>query len=262
MKRGLLILSCVFWMAPTEASAQNAAAIESKLNKAFNKIAYWDKKRSYAGADDSLILANDQFAAQLLSITGKYPGTISQPFKSLANSGLRIATCEDGALRIYSWDTGLGGTMRKYKNIVQYRSGAGTKSIALITDPNGYEPFYSGLHNIKAGKTTYYLGLNTAMLSSAYIVQGVKVFAITQAKLDTDAKLIKTESGLNNSLHVESDLSASVNNGISEQPRLSYDSRTRTIKLPLVTAEGRITKNFITYKFTGQYFEKVVNLAK
>jgi hypothetical protein len=257
MKSIKLILCSCFLMAVGCAFAQTPQTIEADLLKSFKKIAYWDERRGDAGGDDSLEHANDEFSSQLQSITKKYPYTINQPFKSVANSGLIITTSDDGSLRIYSWDTALGGTMRKFKNLVQYKSGPITKSIILVTDSGGYEPFYSGLYKVKTGKITYYIGVNIGILSSAYITQGVKVFAIAQGKLDPNAKLIKTKSGLNNSLDIDSDLSASVNHGIAAQPDLTFDIKTQTIKIPLITAEGGITNKFITYKFNGQYFEKV-----
>ena len=38
---------------------------------------------------------------------------------------------------------------------------------------------------------------------------------------------------------------------------LIYDKKTQTIVIPLIKADGKVTKNKIKYRFTGKYFEKM-----
>jgi hypothetical protein len=253
----LLCITCCF--VSVTAFAQSPKAIEADLLKSFNKIDYWNQKRGDTGGDDSLEKANDIFSSKLKSYTAKYPATLNQSFSLLTNAGLKIVTSPDSLLRIYCWDTLLGGTMRKFQNLAQYKSGATISSVYIVTDKGGYEPFYSNLYTIKTRTQTYYLGINISILSSAYIVQQAKIFAIEQGKLNHNAKLIKTGTGLHNSLNVDSDLSAGVNKDINEQPHITFNPQTQTIGIPLIAANGKVTGKFITYKFTGQYFAKVKN---
>lgn len=56
------------------------------------------------------------------------------------NEYVTIATSADGNLRVYTWDTGDGGTMICWGNIIQYRSGkkvkAEHKSLYAVLHPN------------------------------------------------------------------------------------------------------------------------------
>lgn len=67
--------------------------------------------------------------------------TLSYPFtSSIQNEYVTIATSADGNLRVYTWDTGDGGTMICWGNIIQYRSGkkvkAEHKSLYAVLHPN------------------------------------------------------------------------------------------------------------------------------
>ena len=42
--------------------------------------------------------------------------------QSIENKNVTIANSDDKCLRIYSWDTGQGGTMIQWSNLIQYRS--------------------------------------------------------------------------------------------------------------------------------------------
>ena len=68
--------------------------------------------------------------------------TLSYPFtRSIEKNYVTIATSDDNLLRIYSWNTGLGGTMIRWDNLVQYRSGTEIKavhqSLDMLLHPDG-----------------------------------------------------------------------------------------------------------------------------
>ena len=69
--------------------------------------------------------------------------------------------------------------------------------------------------------------------------------------------------GLKNTLGYEVDLSSSANrnrnDGVVSRDymELIYDKKTQTIVIPLIKADGKVTKNKIKYRFTGKYFEKM-----
>ena len=50
------------------------------------------------------------------------------PYLTDSTGIVNIATSDDGNIRIYSWDTQLGGTMIRWDNVIQYRSNGKLKS--------------------------------------------------------------------------------------------------------------------------------------
>ena len=68
--------------------------------------------------------------------------TFSHPFtQSIKKEYVTIATSDDKCLRIYSWNTGEGGTMICWGNLIQYRSGTEIKavhqSLDMLLHPDG-----------------------------------------------------------------------------------------------------------------------------
>ncbi|MEO7213794.1 hypothetical protein [Mucilaginibacter sp.] len=255
-----LFTSCL--LASANLSAQTPQSIETGLLKSFNRIGYWDEKLNDTtfNAGDSLDKANDVFGAKLKAVAEKYPGTIALPFLQLKKASLDIVTSSDGLFRIYWWDIGGGGTIRLFANVFQYKTDGKTKAKLLLDFEvkDKLIPYYTKLYMFKTANKTYYLGIYGFIESSRYAGAGIKIFAIENGQLNTEVKLLKTQSGLKNEISYEYDF-GSVN---YKRPVVTFDSVTHTIKIPLVTATGRVTKKFITYKFTGKYFEKVTNLAK
>src|SRR6185312_16832230 len=103
--------------------AQTPKQIETDLLKSFKKIKYWDEqlRDTSVNAGDSLYNANNEFGQKLQNYTEKYPATITYTFTLLKNEYLNICSSTDGLLRIYSWDTGGGGTMHEFENVMQYK---------------------------------------------------------------------------------------------------------------------------------------------
>ena len=66
---------------------------------------------------------NYAFYYELIDYVVKEPRTIDYPFEALQGNGYaNIVTSEDGNLRLYYWDSRLGGTWINWSNICQYRS--------------------------------------------------------------------------------------------------------------------------------------------
>nr|WP_067056035.1 hypothetical protein [Mucilaginibacter sp. L294] len=252
----LLLIAAVVFSKPT--FAQSPKAIEADLLKSFKRIGYWDQKRSDAG-DDSLENATDAFGKKLKNYTENYAFTINEPFTSLKKERLDMFTSTDGLFRIYSWDTGGGGTMREFANVIQYRTGDKTNAVLLTGTNDIYIPFYSNLYTFKTGNKTYYLGIYGAIYSSRYAGTGIKIFAIENDKLNQNVKLIKTQSGINSKIFYDYDFGSIAYVPYGKRPTITFDATTKTIKIPLVDAKGNMTRKLITYKFTGKYFEKVKN---
>ena len=248
----LVFIACCFASAFTFAQSPNT--IEADLLRSFKRIGYWDeRKSSNKEGYDSLQKANDVFSKKLKSYTEKHAFTLNEPLTLLKKERLDIFTSSDGLFRIYSWDTWQGGTMHAYSDVIQFKAGQKTHS-KLFTNED-FAPSYSNLYTFKTSDKTYYLAVYGGSESTRYFYAGIKAFTIENGQLKENVRVIKTRSGLQNSIQYEFDFS--FNNSWDEVPQPTFDATAKTIRIPLVNENGKITRKFITYKFTGQYFEKV-----
>jgi hypothetical protein len=242
--------------------AQTSKAIEDDLYKSFQKIDYWRNHKNDADmhGSDSLESANDIFKVKLKSFTAKYPLTIDQKFALLEKAHLSIATSSDGLFRIYSWDTGEGGSMHNFENVYQYKVNNETISDFKPLDSieEGHPTYwFSNLYTLKVSDENYYLVVYNGIFSSKYVSQGIKVFAIQNGKLNDNVKLIKTADGLHNQIYFGYDFGSIVYWKV--RPSIYFDDSSKTIFIPLVDVNKKMTHKYIAYKFTGQYFERVKN---
>jgi hypothetical protein len=259
MKKLFILIIGIFII--SDSFSQTPKVIEADLLQSFKKIDYWSQKKgdTTVNADDKLAEANDVFGKKLEEVTKKYPSTLSAPFNLLKKEHLDIFTSDDELFRIYSWETWMGGTMRDFANVIQYSTGQKTESILLTSSEDTYVPFYSSLYTFKTGNKTYYLGVYGGIYSTKDVGSGIKVFAITNGKLDDNVKLIKTQTGLKNKIYYDYDFLSVVDIAFNARPKITFDKASQTIHIPLVNENGQVTHKYIVYKFTGQYFERVKN---
>lgn len=230
--------------------------IDNNLSEAYSKIFPF-----YYHNQDSLEFYSSLFSSKIIYNIKKYPSTLNYSFQTL-NKNCEIVTSKNGLFRIYSWDTWLGGTMHDFKNIVQYKSGDKVYTqIFNDTTTNGegdYIPYYSEIYSLFVNNKTYYLAIGNGIYSSKDISQSIKVFTIENNSLNDTVKLIKTKSGIVNSINVFFDFFSVV--GHEERPirLIKYDSKKKIIFIPIVLEDGKLTDNFILYQFARLYFEKIL----
>jgi hypothetical protein len=211
---------------------------------------------------DTLTYYSDLFNKRMNKFIGTTPATISYPFKKLIDSkACMVETSEDGLFRIYSWDTWTGGTMHFYRNIFQYKHGNTVKAFIPESEEPDPQNYYSDIYTIKTpGNKTYYLAISNGRYSTKYMSQTIKVFAITRDKLDDKVKLIKTKSGLQNTIDIAYDF-FSINDKLAYKDQLiHYDAAQKIIYIPVVHGDddnGQVSGKFIRYQFTGKYFERI-----
>lgn len=228
---------------------QTPQQIESDLLKSFKKIAP-------ANGDNDV--SNDLFAKKLYNYASHNPATFSYPFASLKKEHLDINTSDDGLFRIYSWDTWGGGTMHLFENVFQYKTGS--KTLAVLDTPRqegDVRPNYNKLYTLKANGRAYYIAVYLTIGSTKDVGGGVQVFDIENGKLNDNVKLIKTGSGLHSVIDYNFDFFSEVDWKVRPTP--IFDDATKTLHIPLIAANGKMTHNYIIYKFTGEYFERVKN---
>jgi hypothetical protein len=233
--------------------AQSPKAIEKDLDKLYAKREYWSQKivdDETGNVLQSMTNADEEFGEKLTYYASNYPFTINYKFNWFENGPI-IVTSDDSLFRIYSWGGSQGGTEQFFYNVIQYKTGKKTNATFYDLGKSGQSrPDYYEVHTLKVNEHTYYLAIYSIVGSTMDFDNGIQVFAIENGKLNDNVKLIRTKSGLH------SRLSYSIhdrNGGAGPE----FDAVKRTITLPLIDENGTVTDKFITYKFTGQYFEKV-----
>ncbi len=244
---------------------QDIKTCNKKLKETFAKLEYYANQNSEnEHAYDSIDKYNKSFEKLLLKYTKAVSETMTFNFIDLTKNGLKVSTAENNLFRIYSWDTETGGTMRSFRNVFQFRSNEKLFSIKTPNDvdesgESGYT--YEIIDQIKSNNKMFYVVKCIAIGSSALSSHKIKIFSIENGILDDKAKLIKTKSGIRNELKYEIDFSSSVNQTPDAVDReyawISYDKNDKTIMIPLILADGKLTKKKIKYQFNGIYFEKI-----
>lgn len=239
------------------AHARDMPAIEHDLLAKYQRIDYWaaDTSADPAARADSLEKANTDFQKALVLVSNQYPGSLHYDFKSLKKAGLFIATSSDGRFRIYSWDTETGGSMHFFLNVYQWSGNQHVQAKAVDADaanPGDPGVFCTPIYTMGA----YYLVVNNAILSGKDVAESIQAFTIDKEKLNDSVHLFKTQTGLKNQIGFDYDFFSVVDH--PERPLIltRYDSSTKTVYIPVVLPKGKVTNRWITYRWTGQYFEK------
>ena len=241
---------------------QSNAEIERDLVSALKEL---QKHSNYSGAydDEKLSAAQSAFAEKLLKYA-KTPATLGYKFGELAEL-MQIATSSDGNLRIYSWDLEDGGTMHNYARLYQFKGADG--KVYAETDALGEEgdagSFVTDIFTLDAAPSNkIYIVCATFIGSTQDHGQSASLYKIQGSALNRDVKLIKTRSGLTNSLGFSYNFFSVVDREERPISLISFDNKTKTLKIPVVIEDkefpnGRVTNRFISYKFNGTHFVKV-----
>jgi len=249
------------------AFGQTNAEIEQELIGHIKNIQKWSNYGSDFN-EDLLAKENDIFKKKILDYT-KIASTLNYQFSEL-NKYLHLTTSEDGKLRIYSWDKQVGGTLHFFDNVYQFQGNDGNVYSKSNTwdDAGGSADnmdagaFVSDIVDVNIKKEKVYLARFTSVLSSALCYESINLFGIEGNSLNDQIKLIKTKSGLTNSLGFEYDFGSVMDKKERPIKLILYDKETKTIKIPVVIEDkkfpngGKVTNRFINYKFDGTYFLK------
>lgn len=239
---------------------QSNRKIEQELVKHIKNIQKWSNYGNNRNTD-LLEKENDVFKIKLLKYIKK-PSTLKYQFNDLRKH-LFISTSEDGMFRIYSWDTESGGTAHFYETVYQFQGKNGkvnSKSYDLTEGDNG--SFVSDVFQLNTKAGMVYLARFTSILSTSAAYQSINLFKIENNSLNDKIRLLKTDTGIENSLGFEYDFFSVVDRKERPIKLILYDKSTKSIKIPIVVKDetfqyGKVTDKFITYKFNGTYFVNV-----
>jgi hypothetical protein len=244
------------------ALGQSISQIENELVNAIKEI----QKYSTYGTnydEDKLYKANDVFEKKLVGYT-KNVSTLNYKFVEL-NKLMLNATSEDGKFRIYSWDSETGGTMHDYSRVYQYQAADGkaysqTEEEATVED-GGAGSFVYDIFTLDTGNGKIYIVCSTFIASTNDHYQSANLYKIEGDTLKDKVKLIKTSSGMTDSIGFEYNFFSVERRKGRPIKLISFDKKTKTLKIPVVIEDkefpnGRVTNRFISYKFNGNYFVK------
>lgn len=252
---GLLILfalssTCSCGNQPVSAPATNIREKEQELVLLYQKTT--DLKLEYS---DSLDYYSSLFSSKMQALLSD-ESTLNYPFDQLKEVGCNIVTSKDGYFRIYSWDSYLGGTMRFFDVIYQYKTGKTVKTQLYQSDFEGDPVWYcSDIFTLETQKNTYYLAIINGIYSSKDISQSIKAFELTNHGLNDSIPLMKTSEGLKNSLRVDFDFFSVVDRPERPVAVIQYNPDKQTISLSETNEKYEIIASTQTYRFNGSYFE-------
>ena len=186
------------------------------------------------------------------------------PIDSIPSNGNKVHICksEDGNMKFYSWDTGMGGTSPSYAVLCQFRTKDGKSSIEDFCIKEDEEPAWvSKVHSIKRNDgTTYYIIARSFRASSndGYMYMDALV-------IDNDT--LKNVSVLDGSDDLDEcgmEINYSISdwyyatNGDGWDWLFEYDSRTKDLYVPIIahTKESCpvVSDRYKLYHFNGKEF--------
>ncbi|HEY8563465.1 MAG TPA: hypothetical protein VIL74_24010 [Pyrinomonadaceae bacterium] len=260
MSATIKILAFILAVCAFTAVAQSNEQIERELVGHLKNI---EDRSDLKGDDNGERLENefDIFKTKLLKYT-KLPATLRYEFREL-DKYLYIATSDDGKFRAFSWNLQSGGTMHFFETVYQYSDAKGRVHSESRDLPEGDAgSFVHDVYTLETKSGKVYLLCSTAKLSSAYGHQSVRLFKIAGTALDDDVNIIKTKSGMTNTIGFEYDFFSIPERKDRPVKLISFDKKTKTLKVPVVVNDeefpnGRVTNRFISYKFNGTNFIKV-----
>lgn len=235
-----LLISIIFFYCASYAYAQTPRKIEQELLVSFKQLQH-----------------NTAFRKSLLSYTATVRSTLTYDFKELEKEGLIIRTSDDGLFRIYSWNTQTGGTAQNFDAVIQYKINNDLYSQPVAHKANETGKWYSHIYILKTDTTTYYIGLFHEMHSTKDMVQGVKAFCIENNKVNESVRLFKTAEGPANEMSFAYNFLTVGKRSERPVKLIYYDADDEKLHLTVVKEDGTVTKELVTYQFTGKYFEKI-----
>lgn len=260
MFRIALVSIFIFLCGSHPASAQENALQkkEQELIRIYRKLSGFSH-----GDSDSLVYYSNLFSSELHTVVARYAGTLEYSFKELINEhACYVKTSKDGLFRIYSWDSQLGGTMHFFNVLYQYKTGTSTKTQLLQTKEGDPAWYCSDIFSLKTKKTSYYLAVINGIYSSKDIAQSIKAFQISGFALNDSIPLMKTDSGLENSLSVYYDFFSVVDRPERPVAVIKYDSKKRIISISKTDENEQIVPGYKQFIFNGRYFEQQVANTK
>ncbi|MFV0387274.1 MAG: hypothetical protein ACK5NT_00850 [Pyrinomonadaceae bacterium] len=255
--KNLLLIVLLFVGFAGFANGQNLAELDKSLAADAKKVSDYS---TYSGNYDDAksIDANNVLEAKLLDVASN-ADSLTYSFPNLSKQIL-IASSEDKKLRVYSWDSGLGGTMHDYFKVFQFIGNNGEINAYSMTnsEEGGAGSFVLDIFTVNGKNETLYLLTSTFIGSTRDHLGDVTAYRIVNNQLEK-AKVFNTKEGLKENISFEYDALSVVNRPERPVQLIKYNGKTKTVRIPLVVEDkefplGRVTDRFLNYRFDGKTF--------
>lgn len=226
------------------------------------------------------------YYSEMIDFVLKEDKTIDYPFNLLREkTSIDFVTSDDGNLRLYYWDSGMGGTWILWNNICQYRDSEGKihsyKGYVMDAKYEIYDPGYEGDNScaIMDIKTIYDNDNKPIYLVHCYIREssnwgysGIEAIKIENGKLVAAPIFIKENDSFNKyeyteekeilyeSCYIGTEYTIAgwyfrANKGEGWDWLFRYDRNTNTLYVP--QARPEISDRYSMYHFNGEVFSYV-----
>lgn len=245
-------------LAAGSAFGQSPATVERDILAQLKNV---DKFGSYSGSfDEEKLDAANSAVRELLIKNGDRLDVLRYGFPKLKDA-MNVATAPDGKLRIYSWDLETGGTMHDFDQVFQYQSTDGQTHAwtAPAGDDESGGGYYTQIFQVDSKSGPIYLAISNFVAQGNLHGQSIEGMRISGDRLDVKAKVIRTASGLTNTVGFSYD---PFSLGNRSDKLFSFDASKQQFTFPVVVEDksyenGRVTGRLIIYRFNGEVFVKV-----
>ncbi len=247
------LLLCLLVLNHTNCLSQTA-----DLKKSEKRLANLYSKLLALQSSDSAVYYSNLFGKEFKQLIKNNPLTLGYSFKTLLDSGYcRIQTSQDSNLRVYSWDTTLGGTMHFFHEVYQFKAQSKVLTKIPIYPEGDAGSYCSKIHMVTIQNQTYYLVISNGIYSSKDISQSIQIFTIKNNALVDTVKLFKTKTKLLNRIDVAYDFFSVVDRLERPVEVISFDEGKKIIYVAVVNEKNQVTKKNILYQLKGNYFEYI-----
>jgi len=209
----------------------------------------------YYSDRDSAAIYSDRFEKEFQRLITSQPATLNYPFSKLVDSNFSfIRMSPDKNLKIYSWDTWLGGSMHEFRTIYQWRHKGVTYS--KMRPVNGDIGSYcSGIYHVIIGDKSYYLVITNAIFSNKDHSQTITAYTTNGNKLDDKAAIFHTNDNALSTISINFDASSVADRPERPLQLIVYNESNHTLYIPFVGKNDQVTPRKFIYQLTEKGFE-------
>src|SRR5690606_16273237 len=217
-----------------------------KIHKAILKA--FENDRNY-----SLIVINSKkFTDSIIHLIKNNPNTFNYSFELLQKeNAIDLISSDDNRLRVYSWNNHLGGTMRFFNQIFQFKSSEQITADVHLAEKDP-QAFFSKIYTVQnKNNENIYLVISNSILSSKYSVQHINAYKIDTGNLGK-IPIFKTKTSTLDQISVEYDFFSVVDR--SERPVELITFENDILKIAFIDNKQNVTNKNLIYEWNGKLF--------